>query len=94
MTFHLVQCFEQVVPTGRELVHAGGVQGGKLPIVCDTSPCLSTLKAGMQTKDLKCASTLAAAPRPPFPLLLLPLPSALLACLSHSQTDVWCDYLW
>ncbi len=29
------------------------VQGGKLPIVCDTSPCLSTLKAGLQTQDLK-----------------------------------------
>ena len=30
-----------------------GAQGGKLPIVCDTSPCLSTLKAGLQTQDLK-----------------------------------------
>jgi hypothetical protein len=29
--------------------------GGKIPIVCDTSPCLSTLKGALQTPDLKCA---------------------------------------
>lgn len=28
--------------------------GGKLPIVCDTSPCLSTLKGALQGSDLKC----------------------------------------
>jgi hypothetical protein len=27
--------------------------GGKIPIVCDTSPCLSTLKGALQTPDLK-----------------------------------------
>lgn len=34
-------------------------QGGKLPIVCDTSPCLSTLKGALTSPDLKCV------PRPP-----------------------------
>jgi D-lactate dehydrogenase len=28
-------------------------QGGKLPIVCDTSPCLSTLKGALTSPDLK-----------------------------------------
>ena len=32
--------------------------GGKIPIVCDTSPCLSTLKGALQTPDLKCAPLL------------------------------------
>jgi D-lactate dehydrogenase len=30
-------------------------QGGKLPIVVDTSPCLAQLKAGLTDSQLRCA---------------------------------------
>ncbi len=36
-------------------------QGGKIPIVCDTSPCLSQIKGSLSDSRLKCA---------PFPLSL------------------------
>lgn len=31
-------------------------QGGKIPIVCDTSPCLSQIKNGLSDGKLKCVS--------------------------------------
>ena len=31
-------------------------QGGKIPIVCDTSPCLSQIKGSLSDSRLKCAS--------------------------------------
>jgi hypothetical protein len=30
-------------------------QGGKIPIVCDTSPCLSQIKGSLSDSRLKCA---------------------------------------
>ena len=30
-------------------------EGGKYPIVCDTSPCLATIKGQLQDGSLKCA---------------------------------------
>lgn len=35
-----------------ELVRAS--KGGKIPIVCDTSPCLQTIKGQLQDPSLKC----------------------------------------
>ena len=34
-------------------------EGGKYPIVCDTSPCLATIKGQLQDGSLKCAPTAA-----------------------------------
>lgn len=30
-------------------------QGGKIPIVCDTSPCLSQIKGALSDNKLRCA---------------------------------------
>ena len=41
-------------------------QGGKLPIVMDTSPCLATLKGSLSTSALRCCFS------PPLPPPLSP----------------------
>ena len=45
-------------------------EGGKYPIVCDTSPCLATIKDQLQDGSLKCA----------------PAPSSVPACAAHSPS--------
>jgi hypothetical protein len=51
---------------------------GRIPIVCDTSPCLGQIKGGLSEPALKCA--------PPLqrPLQLLPFKHQLGPSLAHS----------
>ena len=51
-------------------------QGGRIPIVCDTSPCLAQLKSGLTDSQLRCA--------PPGPPSLLS--SSHLGVSPHDQS--------
>ncbi len=54
MQLHLIRVLTVTRSTLAQAALLKASQGGKLPIVCDTSPCLSTLKASLTSPDLKC----------------------------------------
>lgn len=61
---HLIRVLTVTRSTLAQAALLKASQGGKLPIVCDTSPCLSTLKASLTSPDLKCVFCLSNRRRP------------------------------
>lgn len=80
----------------RALVKAS--EGGKYPIVCDTSPCLATIKGQLQDSSLKyacCSRRLCVCPAEPRMMLFVlgawstESCSQLLRCMQSLDSAVW-----